>query len=806
MKNIFKYSALLACLAIIGLVSCTQEELSTDQYDDGIVALAAFGPNPVVRGDTLTILGSNLEKVKEVQLPGVDPITEFAEVVPGAKGHIKVLVPVEGPEDAPVSGLVSIVDENGTVFSSTTELSYTEGIKIASFSPAEALPGDIVTIRGEYLYNVREVVFVSGNAKGKTYVTGDAITASRYELKVAVPADAISGLIMLADVDEIADPDALPNTTYTATEITIKDPEVTAFAQKTFKAGDKVDITGAYLNMMQTVKFAGADVDVADFTVSADGKKLTVTLPAAANDGAVTAVSYAGKEFPAGEIVTVRPTELAVAAESRFKAGLNVFVSGKDLDLVTGVKVSGIDATFTTTAAKTTVVLPAESADGDVVLSLANGNTVTAGTVEVVKPVIESLSVTSVVAGETLVVKGTDLDLVTEVAISGQMCEFELEGNDLKVYVSKAAYTGDLVVTAANKVQSASPIEVTYKESVNIEYVKASISLGGTLQLTGTNLMQIESITIKGVKVGEYLSRTDTELSFVLPEDIKSPGIYNLDLVLISGETLTWAVPFEVTAPFTESFIWEGSENLGSWSNQPYFGAEDAFIQLGIEAGNMIKVYFTVNDPSAYWQFQVIDGHWGNLVLPELGNTHTVSKDNWDASLGYFAFNVTADIIGQLTSIQNWGGAFLCQGENVTITGISLIQYGATETVLWEGEAIADDWGNQPYLLSDAGLELAEAGATAGQTVYFYLEQIGSDPWKVQVVEGHWGPTYLSVCAFGADTENGKFTEYDLDANGGKIGITLTQEMLDAALTQQWWGGSFLLNGDNTKCTKVTLQ
>ena len=137
---------------------------------------------------------------------------------------------------------------------------------------------------------------------------------------------------------------------------------------------------------------------------------------------------------------------------------------------------------------------------------------------------------------------------------------------------------------------------------------------------------------------------------------------------------------------------------------------------------------------------------------------------------------------------------------------MSLIQYGATETVLWEGEAIADDWGNQPYLLSDAGLELAEAGATAGQTVYFYLEQIGSDPWKVQVVEGHWGPTYLSVCAFGADTENGKFTEYDLDANGGKIGITLTQEMLDAALTQQWWGGSFLLNGDNTKCTKVTLQ
>ena len=136
------------------------------------------------------------------------------------------------------------------------------------------------------------------------------------------------------------------------------------------------------------------------------------------------------------------------------------------------------------------------------------------------------------------------------------------------------------------------------------------------------------------------------------------------------------------------------------------------------------------------------------------------------------------------------------------VTGVISTLYGTAPGEVWEMEDILA----LKKEIEDAGLELAEAGATAGQTVYFYLEQIGSDPWKVQVVEGHWGPTYLSVCAFGADTENGKFTEYDLDANGGKIGITLTQEMLDAALTQQWWGGSFLLNGDNTKCTKVTLQ
>ena len=72
-------------------------------------------------------------------------------------------------------------------------------------------------------------------------------------------------------------------------------------------------------------------------------------------------------------------------------------------------------------------------------------------------------------------------------------------------------------------------------------------------------------------------------------------------------------------------------------------------------------------------------------------------------------------------------------------------------------------------------------------------------------MEGHWGPTYCSFCSIGNDTEGGKFTEYDLDANGGKYKLTLTQAMLDAAFVQQWCGGTFVLNGDNVKVTKITL-
>ena len=789
MKNIFKYSALLACLAMVGLVSCTQEELSTDQYDDGIVAFGAFGPNPVVRGDTLTIFGSNLEKVREVLLPGAEPVTEFAEVTSGAKGRLKVVVPVEGPEDAPVTGVVTIVDQNGTQFSSTSELSYTEGIVIKSFSPAEALPGDIVTIKGDYLYNVREVVFVSGNKDGKSYVTGEAIKATRYELTVAVPADAVSGLIMLGDVDETDNPDGLlPNTSYTATEIAIKDPTVTPFAKAVFKSGDAVVLSGTYLNMIRTVKFAGADVDVADFTVAADCKKLTVTLPAAANDGAVTAVSYAGKEFAAGEIETVRPTGLAIAAETRYKAGLNAVVTGEDLDLVTSVKVAGVDAAFSTAETKLTLVVPAEAADGDVVLGLANGNTVTAGAVEVVKPVIESLSAATVVAGGEIVVTGKDLDLVTEVAVSKQVCEFDLEGETLKVKISKAAYTGDLVVTAANECTSSAPLEVTYDESVSIGYAESSIGLGGVLRLTGVNLMQIESVYIKGNKVSNYILRTDEEISFVLPEDITSPGFYNLELVLISGETLTWAVPFEVTAAFKLTPIWEGNWICAGWAGNQDL-AWGGFDWSTIKAGTIIQFTVAPTDPAAGWwciSLRHGDG-WGNIPgLPGQYDNPTVLEVEF-----------TQEVIDDLVA----NGGLVITGDGYTLTQVAVKEAVAAETTIWEGEADPQNYQVNLELGGADNSDWINAGLQVGQTIKIYFDLVDPASWSVQVFDAHWGGQVSFSPEIGS-----QFNQDNWDGSLGYVSFVVTDAIHSAFTSSAGWGSSIILQGAGLTFTQITLQ
>lgn len=121
-----------------------------------------------------------------------------------------------------------------------------------------------------------------------------------------------------------------------------------------------------------------------------------------------------------------------------------------------------------------------------------------------------------------------------------------------------------------------------------------------------------------------------------------------------------------------------------------------------------------------------------------------------------------------------------------------VISINATnEVTLWEGIITSTGWSGQ-YVLSDGGTELKNANAKAGDEMLFYLN--GDEGWSAKIVEGHWGAAYAV------------FNAENLNADG-VASLTLTQAILDAAYTQQYWGGTFILNGDgNVTLTKVTLK
>ena len=219
MKKIFNVLALSAmCLTLLS--GCKDELVSTDQYAKEGVALNVYGPQPVMRGGELRFLGSNLDQVTEVIIPGVAPITDIKVVQAGIPSEIRVTVPKDGPEP----GLVTLKTAGGKEIVTKTELSFTEPILIESFSPASVKPGDVLTIKGDYLNLTHEVIF----AEDVKVSEKNFRKHTRYEIEVAVPVEARTGAIGVGDIDELSadDPDVMANVIYSEEELVVAQPEV----------------------------------------------------------------------------------------------------------------------------------------------------------------------------------------------------------------------------------------------------------------------------------------------------------------------------------------------------------------------------------------------------------------------------------------------------------------------------------------------------------------------------------------------------------------------------------------------------
>ena len=322
-------------------------------------------------------------------------------------------------------------------------------------------------------------------------------------------------------------------------------------------------------------------------------------------------------------------------------------------------------------------------------------------------------------------------------------------------------------------------------------------------------------------------------LAYTLSEEPLASGILGLideQHLLFTGNGYTPLKLYyteEVWVPggaveIVRTSIWknDGSVGAAAWSGSPYRFApetnstgEEVYAVPTDTWEKMKTTPFNVQiQPAADWfQIRILDAWWtvGNNDANDITPNYEGLVDNGD---GTFTFVVDLAANPDLVAVLD-AQHLLFAGDGFTILEIYweeevLVPGGGapTEVVLWEGEAIAEDWANQPNILSDAGVELQEAGAQPGQTIYLYMEPIDpSQHWYLELVEGHWsGVTYLTLCSVGADTQD-KFVEYDLEANGGRAALEITQEMLDVAYVQQWWGGTFIANGDNLKITKVTL-
>ena len=668
MKKISKIFAMLV-VALVGLslTACSDgDDLSTDQYGNDI-SLQSFGPCPVLRGGTLYLYGTNLDQIESVNLPGADPITAYEILQSGYNSKISIQVPAEKCE----TGQIVLKTKKGGEITSVSPITYREDIEITKFFVGSegtmvGNVGDVVTIKGDYLNLMHGVIFAGSD----TIKEAEFVGHDRYTIQVKIPAEARTGVITLTDT--IKDGTSLE----TKEELTINTPEATPIKDRTIKAGEILSIKGSSFDQIVSVKFEGATVDAADFK-SQSAAEITVAVPAKATDGTFYVVTKSGIEVPVGNIITVVPTEL-VATPNPVKNGAELTITGKDMDLITGIAfpnaaTSELKKVETT---KVTATVPEDAQEGDITLSLANGKTVTVA-YTLVKPTVASCTPAAITAGEKTIIKGTDLDLVKSITFPG----------DVEQTVEKfAAQNANAIAVTVPAACAGTGFKLNLKNGTTIE-VKDALSIkaatdpaiasitpgeataGSTITITGKNFQNIQNLYIGSYKVNRYTSRTNTEIVCQVPANAEV-GTYKIVMEDPDGNKIEGPEFKVVPAEKDIATLTTNMDNSAikypynfTWDDTGRFRIMKAdLIKLGVKVGSKMLFY---KEAGATGQVQINNANWGGI--------DTVSDWNGDQNCVVKVFD--AAMMEAVNNISDgWSDtAFILQGDMKNVTKIAIL-------------------------------------------------------------------------------------------------------------------------------------
>lgn len=663
----FLWLVLLLICSTFAFTSCDRDDLNTDQYGNEISVLS-YGPNPVLRGGVLTFKGANLDQITEIDLPGAEAITSINVVTSGKNSEINIEVPAEKCEP----GIVTLKTAKNGEIKTLTPITYIENLKFTGFYVGENKEnlvgnvGDILTIEGDYLNNITSVIF----ANGATMDAENFKSQTRYQIQLVIPAEAGEGRFQISDGN---------NYMYSEGALSINAPEIdanNAIGKSLIKAGETEVLRGTSLDQIASIELNGATVEAADFK-SQTASEITFIISSKVADGEITAVTKSGIRIPFGEITTVVPSQL-VATPSPIKNGEEITISGKDMDLITGIafpnaKESKLNKVETT---KVTSTVPEDAQEGDITLSLDNGKTVTVA-YTLVKPTVTACTPAAITAGERTIIKGTDLDLVASVTFPG----------DVEQTVEKfAAQNANAIAVTVPAACAGTGFKLNLKNGTTINIdgqlsIKAATDpaiasvtpgeaiAGSTITITGKNFQNIQNLYIGSYKVNRYTSRTNTEIVCQVPANAEV-GTYKIVMEDPDGNKIEGPEFKVVPAEKDIATITTNMDNSAikypynfTWDDTGRFRIMKAdLIKLGVKVGSKMLFY---KEAGATGQIQINNANWGAIDSPA----------DWDGNKDCIVKVFDAAMMEAVNSISDgWSDtAFILQGDLKNVTKIAIL-------------------------------------------------------------------------------------------------------------------------------------
>lgn len=767
MKKIYRLSALwMMCLMLLGSVSFTaclsEDDVDTNQYKGG-VNLNAFGPSPVARGGVLRFLGSGLDKVTGVEIPGCDVISDI-EVV--TTNEIRVTVP-----QTAMPGFVTLKMTNGTIVTKT-KLTYTEPISMDRLTPATVKPGSVLTIDGEYLNLIKEVIF----ADNVIVVQEDFVSQDRKQIKLTVPEEAQNGKIIISDGAEI------PNWIYSENELEVVLPSVEAPLDLTGKKpGDEIVVKGKDLDLVKIVRMPnGEEVEFAYDKSEGGEETITFILPENATDGAVVMIPASGVEVAIANIGMALPEKVVATPADGLRGDDVITLTGVNMELVTTITFPGMEEAVepaSKSATEVKVAMPAAAISGDLLLNTASGTSVPVA-IATLKPEFMSFANDAVSLGGDVTIQGKNLDLVVKVVYTGG-AEVEVipaSATELTVEMpTMGTESGVLTLVMAN----GESVE-TGKLTINApEFCYIPVLPGEETELKGGEIFEIgvaNGDKLTGVQVNsqnvQYIINGD-KLYISIPQ---AAGKGTKITLISSNGTIDYSLDF-IPATEITTVIWTGAGDVGSWGamSDPSWGGYD---WSTVTAGTDLTIHFVEYETADYWQMRFGNGSWA--ALPGSGGDISL-----EAGAKSYTLTLTQEMIDELVN----NGGLVMTGCNYIIGKITLTEHISLETAVWKGSLDMAAWSVNHEMKPNT--MFVDAGLKAGMTLRLYFDVYDADS-KVKLFDGHWGGLFDGA-------------ELVPDASG-VIAISVDDDLATKLTTLIDWGYSFIVQGTGCTLTKVTIE
>ena len=575
-----------ALVLAAGFTSCSEDQLDTNQYNKSGVNILAFGPMPITRGATMRLTGTQLNNVKEVLFPeGNQKLTPSTTYISGeftlqSSEEMTVTIP-----DQCVPGKLRLVTNDGQTIESASNITFAEEIKASSITPNPIHPGEVVSIKGDYVWNIGQVVFFD-------HVTVDAedfLLNTRSEIQVIVPAEAKTGDVAYNDGSDGAENISIGT-------LTIDEIKATGVSNPNPEFGEEITITGENLDLVTSIDFpAVADVP---FQVANDGKSVRVTVPDNTVSGSVTLNSASGITTSVDIAVPLASVSSTEPVKD-VKVGQTITIKGDKLDRIIHLILPAIDGAFTDftqTATQITFVVPEGMGDGKVIL----------------------------VQHENYSVESDKISMYSE-APETTIWAGNFEIGEWNAGMQDLAWGGYDWSTA----QVGQVLTVYLTPNMSAGWSQIRIGNGSWAALPGT--ADVNPLTAEDTKFSVTLTQA------MIDELVNAGGL------VICGAYFTVT---KITLSILEEVIWSGNFALGSWAagmDELSWGRYD---WSQVSAGKTLKLYYEVDPSVGYINIRFGNGSWAALPSTQgWGSDGNASPDPSETSIKTV---LTADDMDQL--------------------------------------------------------------------------------------------------------------------------------------------------------------